>query len=343
VYGSALSAVRVQAHYNAAGSGGGNQAPTAQATASPTTGTVPLTVNFDGSGSSDPDGSIASYAWDLDGDGQFDDSNAQKPSFQFTTAATYTVRLQVTDNQGATDVSDPITITAQSSGGSPTYSQAVLADSPLAYWRLGEASGTSAADASGNNRTGSYLNTPTLGAPGALSGDANTAVGFDGTNEYVNVPYSAALNPAAFTVEAWAYVTGGQGTFRSLVTSRDYSPGNARGYILYAGNDNNWQLWTGNGSWTVVTGPAVVLNTWTHVVGTYDGSTARLYVNGALAASSGAGYLQNAARPLRIATGATDLTQPQYYLPGRVDEVAVYGSALSAVRVQAHYNAAGSG
>jgi hypothetical protein len=245
----------------------------------------------------------------------------------------------VTDNVGAQDISDPITITAQSSGGGASYNDTVLADSPAAYWRLGEASGTTAADASGNNRSGSYLNTPTLGVAGALSGDSNTAVGFNGTNEYVNVPYTAALNPASFTVEAWAFVTGGQGTFRSLVTSRDYAAGNARGYILYAGNDNNWQLWTGNGGWNVLDGPAVTLNQWTHLVGTYDGATMRLYVNGILAASTSAGYLQNAQRPLRVASGNTD-GAADYFLPGSVDEVAVYGSALSDARVSAHFAAA---
>ena len=51
-------------------------------------------------------------------------------------------------------------------------------------------------------------------------------------------------------------MTGGQGTFRSLVTSRDFAPGNARGYVLYAGNDNNWQFWTGNGAWNVRRRPA---------------------------------------------------------------------------------------
>jgi PKD repeat protein len=299
---------------------------------------VPLTVNFNGSGSSDPDGSITAYAWDLDGDGQYDDSTAQQPSFTYTTGGTYTVRLRVTDNQSAQDVSDPITITASS--GSTTYATEILADSPLAYWRLGEASGATAADASGNGRVGSYLNTPTLGASGALASDTNTAVGFNGSNEYVNVPYQAALNPAQVTVEAWAYPTGGQGTYRSIVTSRDYAPGNARGFILYASSANTWQFWLGNGDWTVVYGPPIVLNQWTHLVGTYDGTTARLYVNGVLGAFSTTTYLQNAVRPLRIASGATDKTSPQYYLPGRVDEVAVYGSALSAGRVQAHFAAA---
>ena len=53
-----------------------NQPPVADATATPTTGSAPLTVSFNGSGSSDPDaGDTLSYAWDLDGDGAFDDSS----------------------------------------------------------------------------------------------------------------------------------------------------------------------------------------------------------------------------------------------------------------------------
>ena len=78
----------------------GNHTPTADASATPTSGQVPLHVNFNGTGSTDPDGDALTYAWDLDGDGAYDDSTAAQPSFDYGTAGTYTVRLRVTDPGG---------------------------------------------------------------------------------------------------------------------------------------------------------------------------------------------------------------------------------------------------
>jgi PKD repeat protein len=76
-------------------------------------------VNFDGSGSSDPDpGDTISYSWDLNGDGTFGDSTAQKPSYTYATAGTYNAVLKVTDNKGASTNSSPITITVSSGTGS---------------------------------------------------------------------------------------------------------------------------------------------------------------------------------------------------------------------------------
>ena len=91
------------------------------ASASPTSGNAPLAVNFDGSGSSDPNaGDTISYSWDLNGDGTFGDSTAQKPSFTYNSAGTYNVVLRVTDNHGASSTSSPVTITVFS-GGSSTF------------------------------------------------------------------------------------------------------------------------------------------------------------------------------------------------------------------------------
>jgi PKD repeat protein len=80
----------------------GNQDPVAVATATPTTGPAPLTVAFDGSGSSDPDvGDVLTYAWDLDGDSAFDDSTAVKPTYTYTADGVYTATLRVSDSRGA--------------------------------------------------------------------------------------------------------------------------------------------------------------------------------------------------------------------------------------------------
>jgi len=91
------------------GAGGtANQPPVAAASATPSSGTVPLAVAFSGSGSSDSDGSIASYAWTF-GDGS--SASGVSASHTYVGAGTYTAKLTVTDNLGATG-SQNLTITA---------------------------------------------------------------------------------------------------------------------------------------------------------------------------------------------------------------------------------------
>ncbi len=75
-----------------------NAKPNANFTATPSYGKLPLTVKFDASGSTDPDGNAITYAWDLDGDGQYDDSTAKKPSRTYSSLASTVVSLRVTDN-----------------------------------------------------------------------------------------------------------------------------------------------------------------------------------------------------------------------------------------------------
>jgi len=111
-----------------------NHPPNAVATADTTNGPTPLTVNFDGSGSSDPDGDPITYSWDLNGDGVYGDSTAQKPSFTYSTPGTYTVRLQVTDSKGASSVSAPITINAGNHPPVPTISSPTTSFT----WKVGD-------------------------------------------------------------------------------------------------------------------------------------------------------------------------------------------------------------
>ncbi|MGH8958735.1 MAG: PQQ-dependent sugar dehydrogenase [Acidimicrobiia bacterium] len=76
-----------------------NVGPTAVASAtSPVSGPVPLTVQFDATQSTDAEGDPLTYAWDLNGDGQYDDSTASQPTWQYNVPnVPVTVRLRVTD------------------------------------------------------------------------------------------------------------------------------------------------------------------------------------------------------------------------------------------------------
>ncbi|HKP60093.1 MAG TPA: PQQ-dependent sugar dehydrogenase [Polyangiales bacterium] len=81
---------------------GENRPPVASFEATPSSGAVPLTAAFDATGSSDPDpGDTLTFAWDLDGDGEFDDASGPSADFVYTTSGAREVGLRVTDSRGA--------------------------------------------------------------------------------------------------------------------------------------------------------------------------------------------------------------------------------------------------
>ena len=111
-----------------------NNPPTAVATANPTTGAAPLTVQFNGSGSSDPDpGDSITYAWDLDGDGQYDDSTAVAPIYTYTMQGVYMASLRVTDRAGASSTAAvPISV------GNTPPAATITAPAAGTTWKVGD-------------------------------------------------------------------------------------------------------------------------------------------------------------------------------------------------------------
>jgi hypothetical protein len=254
------------------------------------------------------------------------------PAYGGTSATgTRTVYAQWRDRSGkwsqvSTDsiVVDSITPTSYVSG--------VTADNPAGYWRLGETSGATAVDSTGGSN-GSYVNGATLGAPSLLASDSgNAAARFDGVNDFVAIPNTTALSlTSAVTVEAWVKPSAipASGAFATVVTkaeaySLQFNGPRLEFTIIQSGVRHRVQAAAG----------AVTSGNIYHVVGTYDGSTQRLYINGSQAASAGlTGAISTNTNPVRIASwdGSGE------YLSGVVDEVAIYSTALSSARVANHY------
>ena len=213
-----------------------------------------------------------------------------------------------------------------------SYRGEVLADSPRSYWRLGEASGTAAADEMGAN-AGTYTGGVALGQPGALIGDSNAAASFDGVNDYVVVPDAASLDfTTAVTVELWVKRT--KNAAYQVVFGK---PGNGQSkfenYALWFNTSNGLSAYFGDGTTYVSVATAAIDTSWHHVVASYDNTSAKLYVDGVLQGSA-ASSVQLTANALPLNMGrAQGVTS--YFFGGMLDEVAVYPSVLAVGRIPA--------
>jgi glucose/arabinose dehydrogenase len=115
----------------------GNQAPIAQLSASETYGATPLDVEFDASGSSDPDeaeGDELHYSWDLNGDGVFGDATTPTVAHEYTEAENVTVKVRVSDNFNHASVAEVKLYPGDK--GPPQAT--IMAPSPSLEWEIGE-------------------------------------------------------------------------------------------------------------------------------------------------------------------------------------------------------------
>lgn len=210
-------------------------------------------------------------------------------------------------------LSDPVVVDS-------SYRALVMSDGPAAYWRLGEASGTTAIDEMGASN-GTYSGGFTLGAAGALANDPNTAVDFNGSTGQVSVPSAPTLAlTSQVTIEAWVNPDTLAGT-RFVVNKGTW-------YYLYINYGTTIFGINSGGADLYVTTPTVTAGAWQHLVGTYDGANLVLYRNGVVVAQAPTtGAITSTAAPVLVSQA----------FDGRLDEVAVYGTALTQAQALAHY------
>ncbi|MFL5902187.1 MAG: LamG domain-containing protein, partial [Solirubrobacterales bacterium] len=174
-----------------------------------------------------------------------------------------------------------------------------------------------------------------LGQASLLPADsANRSVRFDGINDYVAIPSSSSLSPASkVSVEAWIKPNAlpGAGNFASVASkpesySLQFNGPKIEFTIIQSGARRRLQAPAG----------AIAVGQAYHVLGTYDGTTQRLYVNGAEVVSTPlTGGIAANSNALNIASWNGG-SEP---FNGTIDDLAVYTNALSAARVKAHYEA----
>lgn len=225
---------------------------------------------------------------------------------------------------------------AEAGAGTCAYRDCVLADEPAAYWRFGEASSAaSAVDESGHGHDATYAASVTYSVPGAIVGDSNTAVHFDGSQGLSVGDVFRFDGTSPFSLEAWVKPALTSGF--SVLLARDSDPD---GYALYFASNVATFERIKSGDSKVIEGASVSTSKYNHIVAIFDGSLLHLYVNGAAVASGpSTSSIPGASTNFYI---ATDRPSSGHEYEGDMDEAAVYDHALTAERVLVHYQA-GSG
>ncbi|HEY3758732.1 MAG TPA: LamG domain-containing protein [Solirubrobacteraceae bacterium] len=205
---------------------------------------------------------------------------------------------------------------------------------PVGLWSFNEGKGSVVSDYSGHHNNGTLE-----GLAQWTRGRFADGLAFNGNASAVQVPDSASLDPATVSVSAWVQSSGSPGTFRYIV-GKGANGCLAASYGLYTGSAGGLEFYvsTNDGlSWTISpdAGQSVWNGQWHNVVGTYDGSSVRLYVDGR-----------------QVGSGTPDTAPIAYGLPtsnsliignypscsqadfsGSIDEVKVFNRALGAGEV----------
>jgi len=217
------------------------------------------------------------------------------------------------------------------------------------WWKAGQ---TELTESGTSVRSIAVLPFKSLG-PAGVPGKVGLGFSFDGVDDRIEIPDSASLKPANVTVDAWvrfdALDTPGASApgLQYIVFKRNSRTSSFEGYALIklrvGGVDRLQFVISSAAGIQVVTSSAtaVASGQFYYAVGSYDGSSAKLYVNGALEDQKAANFpLDYGTRPVFIGSSEESWNGR---LNGVVDEVSIYNRALTAAEIQALFNAGSTG
>ncbi|HEX2751474.1 MAG TPA: LamG-like jellyroll fold domain-containing protein, partial [Verrucomicrobiales bacterium] len=230
-----------------------------------------------------------------------------------------------------------------STGAGGAYSAAVAVDTPLAWWKMDDAT-TSIADASGNGRTGTATAGVVLGtAPLVTDGAGSKAITLNGSNR-VTVPGFEKIGPGGYSVEYWVKVVTAPTAYMNLVGDGDSAGDFFMMNYITPGSAIRQHFGPSNSPVSLDAQTALAAGSVYHIVSTWDAVTATgnasIYVNGVPDVTATVSRILPAAgttgnNGVYIGYDNREPANGSYIL----DEVAVYNKPLSAARVAAHYAA----
>ena len=230
--------------------------------------------------------------------------------------------------------SHTITVPNTAQSYTATYRVASAPSGVVAAWGFNEGSGTTTADASGNNNTATLLGGPTW-----VAGKYGKAVSFDQVNDYLSVPNSSSLNISgnAMTLSMW--INPGSVSGDSVVLGKFWNTNMSSPYYQYglelSGGKPKLYIGTSTGLVGAGMDTALVLNQWTHLAVVFNGSTVQFYVNGTMVSSKSlVASVTARGMPLRIGADA----DPGQFYKGSLDNLRIYNRVLSAPEVTTDMN-----
>ena len=259
---------------------------------------------------------------------------------------THRYRVQVTDQWGASTVSDWVTVKAGEGQGLSKYGARILADGAAHYWSFDETDGDKAEDFVAQRNLTIRGKAYKRGSESVLGSGASLGLTSDSANKSHAATRVASQAPTAFSMETWVRTTSTSGGeimgYGSSSTNQSWS----RDRMVYMRNDGTLSFMLYPGKLTTITTPKSYNDgQWHHIVASMSPTTgAMLYVDGNLAAFDGSmteaqsysGYWRIGGDALGGVNGQPSNTNIQ----ADIDEAAVYSTPLSARQIAEHYTAA---